>query len=780
MNQETDISQLLIKNSTTAVLREQRVRWTGDVIGLMGVVILIAAAVISAGILARTFTFLETIPIYILLALIVPAWLAVRSGRWKWAGYLPVGLCFGLGIYSSLNVGFVTIFVLYYALAVLLAGMLIDSRMGFWMVVSSSLAYTGFGLLHESNQLTGMVEALPSIITFVAGLTGVALLQWYTYSRLEKILAAQIAGNELLKREIARREQAETTQREQEDQLRRLAENTTDLVTEVDSQGTMLYVSPSYRQGLGYEPDLVIGKNAFDLVHPEDRQLAIETAAQVGAEHRSGKVTLRVRHADGHYLSLEVSGNPLYDPGGALSGFVLSSRDITSEKEAQNKLLESESKFRNIIESLPLGIHLYTLLEDGGLIFDGYNHAADAILGIDHTEILNQPIESAFPGLIGTHIPARYRDIARSGGRWREERLNYSSGAIHGAFEVNAFQVSPGKIAAIFDDITQRIRAADALQLSEEKFATAFLTSPDAVNINRLSDGVYLDINQGFTKLMGYEREEVLGVSSLELNIWDDPKDRARLVKGLLESGEVRNLEAGFRRKNGEVAIALMSARVIDIGGEKCILSITREITERIKAELELREAHARLEQAYEATLQGWARALELRERETADHSRRIVDLTLLIAEKLGIQGEELVHIRRGALLHDIGKMGVPDEILLKPGRLTPDEWVTMRQHTEFARAMLSGIDYLGSSMAIPFSHHEKWDGSGYPEGLKGEEIPLPARIFAVVDVFDALTHYRPYKPAWSAAEAKRYLVEQKGIHFDPAIVDVFLEVIEP
>jgi PAS domain S-box-containing protein/putative nucleotidyltransferase with HDIG domain len=355
----------------------------------------------------------------------------------------------------------------------------------------------------------------------------------------------------------------------------------------------------------------------------------------------------------------------------------------------------------------------------------------------------------------------------------------YSQGSIQGAFEVHGFQDSSGKMVAVFANITERIRSAEALRLSEEKFSTAFLTSPDAVNINRLTDGVYVDINQGFTRLTGYEREEVLGISSLELNIWDDPQDRARLVQGLLEKGEVQNLEASFRRKSGEVAIGLMSARVIDIQGEKCILSITREITERIKAESELREAHAGLEQAYEATLLGWARALELRERETADHSRRIVEHTLAIAEALGIEGDELVHIRRGALLHDIGKMGVPDEILLKPGRLTPDEWVTMRQHTEFAKSMLSGIDYLQSSMAIPYSHHEKWDGSGYPEGLVGEAIPLPARIFAVVDVFDALTHYRPYKPAWSETEAKRYLVEQKGTHFDPAIVDIFIKVIE-
>ena len=155
-----------------------------------------------------------------------------------------------------------------------------------------------------------------------------------------------------------------------------------------------------------------------------------------------------------------------------------------------------------------------------------------------------------------------------------------------------------------------------------------------------------------------------------------------------------------------------------------------------------------------------------------------MVEHTVQLAQALGIHEEDLVHIKRGALLHDIGKMGVPDGILLKPGRLTPDEWVTMRQHTEFAYSMLIGIDYLRPSIDIPYSHHEKWDGTGYPRGLKGEEIPLAARIFAVVDVYDALIHDRPYRPAWSAMDAHRYLVEQRGLHFDPAMVDLFLQIV--
>jgi putative nucleotidyltransferase with HDIG domain len=189
----------------------------------------------------------------------------------------------------------------------------------------------------------------------------------------------------------------------------------------------------------------------------------------------------------------------------------------------------------------------------------------------------------------------------------------------------------------------------------------------------------------------------------------------------------------------------------------------------------ELQESNQALLQAYDATIEGWSYALDLRDKETEGHTQRVTELTLRLARALGINGEALVHIRRGALLHDIGKMGVPDSILHKPGPLTPDEWVIMRQHPVLAYEMLSRIEYLRPALDIPYCHHEKWDGTGYPRGLKGEEIPLAARIFAVVDVWDALTSDRPYRPAWTREQAVAYLREQAGKHFDPRIVEIFL-----
>lgn len=192
-----------------------------------------------------------------------------------------------------------------------------------------------------------------------------------------------------------------------------------------------------------------------------------------------------------------------------------------------------------------------------------------------------------------------------------------------------------------------------------------------------------------------------------------------------------------------------------------------------------LQKSNQELVQAYDTTLAGWAKALELRDKETHGHTNRVTELTVDLARFMGISKADLVHLRRGVLLHDIGKMGVPNEILHKEGPLTDEEWVEMRKHPQYAFDLLYPITYLRPSLDIPFSHHEWWDGTGYPQKLNGEEIPLPARIFAVVDVWDALLSDRPYRKAWDETRVKNYLREQAGTHFDPQIVEIFLKMIE-
>jgi HD-GYP domain-containing protein (c-di-GMP phosphodiesterase class II) len=192
----------------------------------------------------------------------------------------------------------------------------------------------------------------------------------------------------------------------------------------------------------------------------------------------------------------------------------------------------------------------------------------------------------------------------------------------------------------------------------------------------------------------------------------------------------------------------------------------------------ELQRSNIELARAYEATLEGWSKALELRDQETQGHTQRVTDMAVRLAIMMNVPEEMLIHIRRGALLHDIGKMGIPDSILLKPGPLTEDEWVIMRQHPVYAFSLLTTIANLNPALEIPYSHHEKWDGSGYPQGLKGEQIPLAARIFAVVDVWDALRSDRPYRLAWPDESVIEYIREESGKHFDPRVVENFLKLL--
>lgn len=193
----------------------------------------------------------------------------------------------------------------------------------------------------------------------------------------------------------------------------------------------------------------------------------------------------------------------------------------------------------------------------------------------------------------------------------------------------------------------------------------------------------------------------------------------------------------------------------------------------------DLEKSNLELQLAYDATIEGWSLATDLRDKETEGHSLRVASVAIKLAELMGLAGKDIVHIRRGGLLHDIGKLAIPDSILFKPGPLTDEEWVLMRQHPVHAREMLQHISFLKRALPIPLYHHEKFDGSGYPNGLTGEQIPLPARIFAIVDVYDALSSDRPYRKAWPTERILEYLKQESGKHFDPQVVTAFLNNFE-
>jgi PAS domain S-box-containing protein len=326
----------------------------------------------------------------------------------------------------------------------------------------------------------------------------------------------------------------------------------------------------------------------------------------------------------------------------------------------------------------------------------------------------------------------------------------------------------------------ERVRMQKALLESEAQFRLLAENASDM--IARLStDGRMLYVSPACKTILGYAPEELTNRVSFELI---HTEDVAR-VKNLFNTNSVDatyTVTYRAQHKDGHYVWLESTARAIpdqNTGTISEVQTASRDITERKQAEEALQIAHDNLQEAYEKTIEGWVRALDLRDRETEGHTQRVTDLTLKVARALGFSEEELAHIRRGALLHDMGKMAIPDEILQKPGPLSEAEWEKMRHHPIYAYEMLSHISYLHPALEIPFYHHERWDGSGYPRGLKGEEIPLSARLFAIVDVWDALSSDRPYRKKLPRDEVITYLRENANILFDPKLVKIFLSFLE-
>jgi putative two-component system response regulator len=311
----------------------------------------------------------------------------------------------------------------------------------------------------------------------------------------------------------------------------------------------------------------------------------------------------------------------------------------------------------------------------------------------------------------------------------------------------------------IVDDEPSGRRALELMLLRQE-FELAFAAGGrEALDLARRFDPdlILLDV-----MMPGMDGRECLGLLRIDPHLAEIPvifvsalDDRSSRVAGL-EAGADGYVTKPFDR-------AELRAQI------RTILRLNRY--------RKLHRTLGMLHQAYDETLEGWVRAMDLREHELEGHSQRVTTGTLELARFMGFDDGELVHIRRGALLHDVGKIVIPDSILRKPGPLTPEEWTIMRQHPEHARFLLEPIEYLQPAIDIPLCHHERWDGQGYPRGLSGEQIPRAARIFSIVDVWDALISDRPYRQAWPVDRVRQYILDNFGRAFDPDIASAFLAV---
>jgi PAS domain S-box-containing protein len=389
---------------------------------------------------------------------------------------------------------------------------------------------------------------------------------------------------------------------ESEEKYRLLADNATDIIWTMDMNMNYTYFSPSVQRVRGFTAQEAVEQSLEEVLTPQSLLLARETMANYLREEKSGNlepgqvVTLELEmyHKDGSTVWGEIASTFTRDADGNPTGIQGVTRDISERKKAEKALSESEAKFRNIIESSPMGIFLYRLENSDRLIFTESNHAASTILGIDTSSLIGMTIEEAFPALAETEIPEKFLEVAMKGKPWSWNQVDYDHGGVRGAYEVNAFQSSPGVVAVYFLDVTEKKKGERALQESEERFRTVFRKSPDALAIMNAKNRTFVDVSDGFTRVTGYSRKEVVGKAPTEFNSWVDVEAEQAYLEMLRFKSSVEPMEAQFRKKDGSVFTGIISANMVSISGESHIIANIDDITQLKSAESALRESEER------------------------------------------------------------------------------------------------------------------------------------------------------------------------------------------
>lgn len=602
-----------------------------------------------------------------------------------------------------------------------------------------------------------------------------------------------------------------------------------------ESPCRMVFVSDGCKKLTGYDSeDLLENRNVIytDLIHPEDKQRVLDELQQALDEQRPYELFYRILTAEAEIKWVWEKGQGIVgkdDKIVALEGFIT---DVSERMKAEEALQESRQMLQTVLDTIPVRVYW----KDKKSVYMGCNNifARDAGLATPDEIVGKNDFE-----LVWLDQAEQYRIDDRVVTASGLPKLNYEelqstqdNKLIWRQASKVPLRDAQGKVIGIlgtYEDITERKKAEEALRQSYEQTQmhlkrVTILHNIDKAITTHTDLRLMVDaILKNIIELIGVDAVALL-VPSLDgktmdlaahAGFPDETLDNFNIfIDQLLENVKRTNKQASFftsgqNEKTSETdrvnlrqifksgAILPLLAKdqlkgVLHIFSRQPIyfdsdwqnflqaLAMQTAIAiDNTEMFYKMEMTNLELSAAYEATIEGWSRALELRDKETKGHSERVTDLTLRLASAMGIPNQDLVHIKRGVLLHDIGKMGIPDSILLKPGALTEDEWVVMRQHPLYAYQLLSPISYLHPAMDIPFCHHEKWDGSGYPRGLKGKEIPLPARIFAIIDVWDALCSNRPYRPAWTKKNVIEYIKKESGKHFDPAVVEAFLKVIQ-
>lgn len=571
-----------------------------------------------------------------------------------------------------------------------------------------------------------------------------------------------------------------------------------------------LEVNEAAVETYGYSRDELLSMSVLDIRTPGDLGSIHSPLADLSESQANGPQTKSWLHrtSQGTAINVEISVHQLSFHG--RPAYLEEVRNVTRELRTLEHLEEAVQRYYQTLESIHEAF--FALNRDWRFVY--LNREAERLLRQPREDLLGHSLWDAMPAMRGTRFQQEFEKVLSSGTSTVFEGYYPPTDSW---YEVNAYAAKNG-LSIFLQDVTGRRRTESRLRTQVDRM-TALRTIDSAIvssldirltlnliieltlkhlkgdaasilqldpNDNALTyvagrgfltdlvDDTYLQLGEGYAGQAALERKTLI-VEDIEADLGSDSGTHRLAPEGfvsyfgvpLISKGEVRGVLEVFRRSKSSVDKDWVDFLEM-LGGQTAIAIDNAALF------TDLQRVNSNLLRAYDTTLQGWARALDLRDKETEGHSRRVTDYSVDLARRMGLPPEEVVNVRRGAWLHDIGKMGVPDGILLKPGKLTDEEWVIMKKHPQFAYDLLYPIEFLRPALDIPFAHHEKWDGSGYPRGLAGEQIPQAARIFAIIDVFDALTSDRPYRAAWSYQKAIDYIQEQAGTHFDPAVVEAF------
>ena len=625
-------------------------------------------------------------------------------------------------------------------------------------------------------------------------------------------------------RNITERNRAEEALRASESKFRSYNEYAPLGVFVVDQYGRYIEVNAAANQMLGYTEFELLQLSISDVLAPQSLEAGLQQFQTV-VQDGSASGEFLFRRKDGTQFWATVLAVRLSE-----DRFMSYCEDITKRMQADKELRGTRRFLQSVQDAL--SAHLAILDDEGTIvqvnstwrdfgIQNGLKHS-DHCIGMNYLDVCDsaQGVHAEEASLVANAI----RELLKGGND--EIRVEYPCHAPGQQrwfiARITSFENNDRMwIAVAHMDITERKLAEAKIQRQLEHL-TALSAIDRVIAAN-------FDLKLSLSEILAHVTKE-LGVDAADILVLNPDSN-------MLEYGSARGFRTRAVRKAevrlgesyaGRVALERQLIQIPDMGNEPenplltmhlagedfvCYYGVPLITKGQVKGVLEvfnrtalapdgewfdfletlagqaaialenatlfesLQNSNVELSLAYDATIEGWSRALDMRDKETEGHTQRVTTMTVKLARAFGFSKSELVQVRWGALLHDIGKMGVPDGILLKPGPLTEEEWVVMKGHPTFANEMLSPIRYLRLALDIPNSHHEKWDGSGYPHGLKGTQIPMVARIFAVVDVWDALTSDRPYRPAWTEEKVREHILALSGTHFDPQVVDLFMQL---